>query len=602
MLVSIVQVYTLIGHPCPAGTSARIRAPIAVLGVACAALGLVVLTGWYLHLPALVQVRADLPPMQFNTALCFVMAGMALMVWAWDRLTQAMPILGGLVAAFGLTTAAEYLFHANLRIDQAFFHSYITTQTSNVGRMSPVSALCFALAGLGLVLLGLRSAPRWSAAVVGSAASIIISISLVAILGYVFGLPGTYGWGQLTRVAMHTAAGLGLIGTALFIIAWQMALHPRERTPRWLPVPLALGIFTGSLVLYFALDARQNEQITQTVRTGAESVRNQIAVRMDARIRSLTRMARRWEFSGPPTQASWEDDAANYVHDFPDMQALEWIDAGHKVRWIVPLAGNEAKLNRDLTLEERRKAAVDEAEREHQPVITRILTLLRGGLGFVVYTPIVFQGHSDGFVAAVFVAQPCLDRYLPPAVAAGEAIELSEGGAVFYKRETDAGSTPPDWMISDRVELHGATWDLKMWPTPELAARLDSSLPGVVLCAGVLCSLLLGAVCYFSQRYSRTAAETTLANAALRSALDKVRTLEGLLPICSCCKRVRDDTGYWSQIDTYIHQHTNASLSHGYCPECAAKTFKDFGFEVPQEVQAQLDAGNFEKNKIETAA
>lgn len=138
------------------------------------------------------------------------------------------------------------------------------------------------------------------------------------------------------------------------------------------------------------------------------------------------------------------------------------------------------------------------------------------------------------------------------------------------------------------------TWDLTMWPTLALAARLDSPLPRVVLCAGTLGALLLGAVCFYAQRSSRQALETARANAALQEALDTVRTLEGLLPICSCCKRVRDDTGYWNQIDTYLGRHTRASLSHGYCPKCAAKTYEEFGLDVPDEVQAEVAAGNFE--------
>ncbi len=54
----------------------------------------------------------------------------------------------------------------------------------------------------------------------------------------------------------------------------------------------------------------------------------------------------------------------------------------------------------------------------------------------------------------------------------------------------------------------------------------------------------------------------------LKDALAKVRTLSGLLPICSNCKKVRDDQGYWNQIEVYIDQHSDASFSHGICPEC----------------------------------
>jgi sensor domain CHASE-containing protein len=557
-------------------------------------LGLVVLTGWYLHLPALIQFRPGLAPMQYNTAMCFVLAGVALNIWAWGGAPWAMSIPGGLVAAVGALTLAEYLFRADLGIDQALFRSYITTEVSNMGRMSPVSAFCFTLAGLALLCLGLRLAPRWQPLAVGSVASVIISISLVALLGYAFGLPGTYGWGQLTRVATHTAAGLGVLGAGLFIIAWNLAVHPGERTPRWLPMPLALGIFTGSLVLCFALDTKQNEEIIQTVKAGAESVNNQIAVRMEGRVHSFVRMANLWDFSGAPSQAMWDADAASFVHDFPDLQALQWIDGADRVRWLVAPSGNESKLSLDLSQADRRKFAVEQAEGEDEPVITHALTLFHGGLGFIIYVPIVVKGQSDGFLVAVFDAQSCLRHYLPAAVAAGEAIQVFNDGQLFFERDA---ATPPirkDWIFQQKIELRGVTWEMRMWPTPELGARLDSPLPVVVLCAGILCSLLIAAVCFYAQRSSRQATETARANAALRAALDKVNTLEGLLPICSSCKRVRDDTGYWSQIETYIHEHTNASLSHGYCPECAAKAFKEFGFEIPEEVRVAVAAGNFE--------
>lgn len=55
----------------------------------------------------------------------------------------------------------------------------------------------------------------------------------------------------------------------------------------------------------------------------------------------------------------------------------------------------------------------------------------------------------------------------------------------------------------------------------------------------------------------------------LSKALSEVKTLSGLLPICSRCKKIRDDQGYWNQIEGYIQRHSNAAFSHGICPECA---------------------------------
>ena len=57
----------------------------------------------------------------------------------------------------------------------------------------------------------------------------------------------------------------------------------------------------------------------------------------------------------------------------------------------------------------------------------------------------------------------------------------------------------------------------------------------------------------------------------MAEALEKVKTLHGLLPICAWCKRIRDDKGYWSQVEAYIREHTGADFTHGICPACYEK-------------------------------
>lgn len=62
---------------------------------------------------------------------------------------------------------------------------------------------------------------------------------------------------------------------------------------------------------------------------------------------------------------------------------------------------------------------------------------------------------------------------------------------------------------------------------------------------------------------------------ALEKALSDIKILRGLIPICSSCKKVRDDTGYWQQVDTYVRDHSEAEFTHSICPECAEKLYPD---------------------------
>ncbi len=59
-------------------------------------------------------------------------------------------------------------------------------------------------------------------------------------------------------------------------------------------------------------------------------------------------------------------------------------------------------------------------------------------------------------------------------------------------------------------------------------------------------------------------------------AKEKIKILQGLLPICASCKKIRDDKGYWNQIESYIHDHSEAEFSHGICPECIKKLYPEF--------------------------
>jgi len=62
----------------------------------------------------------------------------------------------------------------------------------------------------------------------------------------------------------------------------------------------------------------------------------------------------------------------------------------------------------------------------------------------------------------------------------------------------------------------------------------------------------------------------------LRAALAKIKTLSGLLPICAGCKMIRNDDGYWQQVEQYITEHSDALFSHGMCPDCYVKAVEDF--------------------------
>jgi hypothetical protein len=89
---------------------------------------------------------------------------------------------------------------------------------------------------------------------------------------------------------------------------------------------------------------------------------------------------------------------------------------------------------------------------------------------------------------------------------------------------------------------------------------------------------LTGVLCAFTDITERKQAEEERERliVELQEALAKIKTLRGFIPICASCKKVRDDEGYWHQVEVYIRDHSEAEFSHGLCPDCLKKLYPEF--------------------------
>ncbi|MBN4056421.1 hypothetical protein JYT20_01735, partial [Rhodothermus sp. AH-315-K08] len=177
-------------------------------------LGTAVMVGWYADLPALVQIRPEFVPMQYNTALGFLLMGGALICLVGGR-GRVASMLGVLVATIGLLTLTQYVFLVDFGIDELVMEHYITVATSHPGRMAPNTALSFLLGGVGIAAaVHLRSGKLvdW---ILGLSGSVVAGLGLIAILGYWSGVTTAYGWANLTKMAVHTSVGFVLAGSAM---------------------------------------------------------------------------------------------------------------------------------------------------------------------------------------------------------------------------------------------------------------------------------------------------------------------------------------------------------------------------------------------------
>ncbi|HYK82785.1 MAG TPA: hypothetical protein VEU55_06530 [Gemmatimonadales bacterium] len=106
---------------------------------------------------------------------------------------------------------------------------------------------------------------------------------------------------------------------------------------------------------------------------------------------------------------------------------------------------------------------------------------------------------------------------------------------------------------------------------PQAAGMLVASRDEVYLIAVFLILSFTAFMWRMNAEAHRALVEHVRTAAQLREALSNVKALSGLLPICASCKKIRDDRGYWNQIEVYIRDHSEADFSHGLCPDCLQK-------------------------------
>lgn len=110
-------------------------------------------------------------------------------------------------------------------------------------------------------------------------------------------------------------------------------------------------------------------------------------------------------------------------------------------------------------------------------------------------------------------------------------------------------------------------------PTGETITLLTSKVP-LRDDAGEVVGVL-GTYLDISER-KRAEAALQAERTLLAEALEEAHQLRGILPICSDCKQIRDDSGYWTQLERYVAEHSEAEFSHGICPDCAKKLYPEF--------------------------
>ncbi|MES2982396.1 MAG: ATP-binding protein [Verrucomicrobiota bacterium] len=473
------------------------NAPVKVLvttrlaAITIVTMALTVLIGWHYHIPTIVQIHSSLVPMQYNTALCFLLSGLALLATTFGK-TKVTFTLGFFTSVIGAVTLSQYLLDANYGIDELFFKHYIFTNTSHPGRMSPLTALVFTLGGIASIFLSTRNRFKFGSMIPGILGSLIYAIGTMAIFSYATGLMGTYSWGQFTRMALHTGTAAVILGIGLTAIAWFIQTAKTGITPGWLPFAAALATFSSTLIIYNSLITKERLETSRLHSANAEIARNELITRLDSLYLALKRMTGRWTPSTNHLETEWRRDAMQHITDFPAYREIALIDSQKKPLWSLQSPDHPYSSLGELFILENtgaKKSLHPEDWKSNR--FSHTVRFSDGSLGLMLPLSIKRDNEPEEFMVGAFQLNQLLDAILHKNIIFNYSISVKESGSVIYQRSSAGKNEARKRQTILPINIHGLDWMIEVQPDDETVTTLNSPYPLVVLILGTLFSGLM---------------------------------------------------------------------------------------------------------------
>lgn len=286
--------------------------------------------------------------------------------------------------------------------------------------------------------------------------------------------------------------------------------------PARLALAFLLLVLSGaSVLLWRQIEGVQQQRLDERVGYQARSLARQLEGTLHLEVASLERIARLWNSLGRLPRASWDDEVERALRGFPAYQSIQWVGDDLRMRWLFPVAGNEAALNFRLYPEHPNYPLAMEARDTGEQRFSNSFDLVQGGRGFVLYTPLYRQQDGqrvfDGFLQGVFRVEPLMIQLLSQIDRDAFNLELLENGQVLFRHGDTAGDDPHSLQLGLSL-LNNQAFSLRLSPTARMLEQLESPLAGVVLGASLAISLLLVAALALALENSRRAHALQLAN------------------------------------------------------------------------------------------
>jgi PAS domain S-box-containing protein len=465
-------------------------------------------------------------------AACAILLGWLLI--SLERRGASTWMLGILPAAIAILFLSEDVFHVDWHTDELLA---VGTEIGTVpDRMTPVFSACVLLSALVLAWGAFRRGARAQLFAEAVTGSIVAAAGSSTLLGYIADLPALYFWGGPNATSPLSAVVLVLLGIALLIRAWREASRAEGGAPAWSPLPAVVGCLTLTVILWIGLRERERIFIHARAQSSADTLAANINSDLERQAFAVERFARRWADAGPADRALWERDVASYWEENArnlGCVSFTVIDPTGKIAWLHPDNREAREAALAAVTESTRKDRVVSNRQLGAPVISGSTRLGPLGDGIVIYSPIVSEGRTNGFVAAGFLYRQFIGRVIVEHKLPDEyLVNISSGETMVYDsavRSPDAKPVAAAFEKSYRV--FNQPMRISLAPSSRALEAERRFLPELALGAGVGITLLLGLSVHLGRRARAGQRAAELSNRRLQAENEERARIEARLKV-----------------------------------------------------------------------
>jgi len=474
-----------------------------IFGSICALFALVIIISWYLSFDYIIQIIPNSPPMYYNVALGFLMAGIGIIcssIQPQKTFFHIVAILTSIVVfLIGGLSFIETIYDINFKIDEIFVKVHVSlAKYPFPGRPSLPTSLLFISFGGGILLTRICNNSKLGFFIELFLSFLILIASICTLFGYLIGNSITYTWGSSTYLAINTAFCFMLLGIGILGEVFRYSYQCNIKNERWVPLAVFLCTFFITFMLWISLLIQSKIDNKRVIKEKMAVLGKKIATVLTTHVYHIGDLADQWDIGDDASPKKWKKLVYTYLEKYENNQivAVAWLDKNNNIRQLEPSSVNKLINSFNVTHWQWQDPFQNTANGKFTTSLALLLAFDQKRLA--IWEPIYWEGKLVGSILDLIdiktlINQIIIKEHFP----LGSKINILINGKNVYNVISEI-SEKNLWLISEKMDIYGSNWEIKLkYPSSIFFNIWHMDLNNTILILGFLFSVLFSLITNF---------------------------------------------------------------------------------------------------------